>query len=350
MSRRSWYVYSRRKNEKPILPLETAQENRPVIEWRKEDLPLLVTGVRVVTDVSLADLVPFIDWTFFFTAWELKGTFPKILEHPKYGEAARELFDNARALLDQIVEKQWLEPRGIYGFWPANSEGDDVVVRSSHGHTRFPMLRQQAAKAGEDPYFSLSDFVAPKETQLDDHIGAFAVSCGHGTDELVARFEADHDDYSAIVAKALADRLAEAYAEFLHQRARRDWGYGADEQFTNDELIAEKYRGIRPAYGYPACPDHTEKVKLFGLLGAKQVGIELTESMAMLPAASVSGLYFAHPKSRYFTVGRLGRDQVVDYAKRKEISLEEAERWLRPNLGYDPDSNVTIATPLRTSA
>ena len=343
----------RAKNEKPILPLATARENRPVIEWNAEDVPEpAFTGRRVVTDVGLEDLVPYIDWTFFFTAWELKGTFPKILDHAKYGEAARELYDNARTLLDRIVKEKWLEPRGVYGFWPANSEGDDVVVydNSERGRVRLrlPMLRQQAAKAGDDPYFALSDFIAPRETGLCDHIGGFAVSCGHGAAELVARFETDHDDYSAIVTKALADRLAEAYAECLHARVRRDWGYGIGEDLSNEELIAEKYRGIRPAYGYPACPDHTEKTKLFDLLGATEVGIELTESMAMLPAASVSGVYFAHPKSRYFTVGRLGRDQVLEYAERKGVSLQEVERWLRPNLGYDPDAGAAL--PLRSTA
>ncbi len=331
------------KNKKPLLPLETARENRPNIRWTREHVAKpSFTGRRVVTDVTLEELRRYIDWTFFFTAWELKGVYPKILRHPTYGEAARELFENGNQLLDEIIEKKLLEPRAVYGFFPAHSDGDDIVVYEDEARTkvrvRFPMLRQQSAKAGDDPYFSLADYVAPVSSGLGDYVGGFAVSCGHGVQELVARFEAEHDDYNAILTKALADRLAEAYAELLHERARKDWGYGQEEDLSNEELIAEKYRGIRPAYGYPACPDHTEKTKLFELLDAPERGITLTESMAMLPAASVSGLYLGHPKSRYFTLGRIDQDQVEDYAARKGMTREQVETWLRPNLGYDPDA------------
>ena len=281
----------------------------------------------------------------FFAAWELKGRFPAILEHPQYGQAARELYEHAKALLDRIVREQRLTARGAYGIWPANSDGDDVIVYEGIRNqesgirgekARFNMLRQQEEAGDGRPYWSLADFIAPRESGVLDYIGAFAVTAGLGTDDLVLAFERDHNDYDAIIVKALADRLAEAFAEYLHARARREWGYGADERLSADDLIAERYRGIRPAFGYPACPDHSEKRKLFDLLHAEQVGIELTESFAMAPAASVSGLYFAHPKAKYFTVGRLGRDQVEDYARRKGISVPEAERWLTPNLGYDP--------------
>ena len=283
------------------------------------------TGRREIDDVKLADLVDYIDWTFFFTAWELKGKFPAILESEKYGEAARELYEHGRKLLDDIVAKGSIQTAGAYGFWPANSDGDDIVLWSDASRsselTRFPMLRQQI------------------DSGLEDYVGAFAVTACLGADALADGFEKDHDDYHSIMVKALADRCAEAFAELMHQRARREWGYGAGESFSNEDLIAERYRGIRPAFGYPACPDHTPKRILFDLLDAPSVGIELTDSCAMTPAASVSGLYFAHPEARYFTVGRLGRDQVGDYAKRSGMSEAEAERWLAPNLGYEPDES-----------
>jgi 5-methyltetrahydrofolate--homocysteine methyltransferase len=305
-------------------------------------------GVRVLDPVPLAEIVPYIDWTFFFAAWELKGRFPAILEHPQYGHAARELYDNARTVLDRIVRERSIQARAVYGFWPANADGDDVVIRdpgfgirdsgfAAHTElTRFPMLRQQEQMADGTPHLSLSDFIAPIESGYTDYLGAFAVTAGLGADDLARTFEQQHDDYHAIMVKALADRCAEACAEWLHARARRDWGYGADEQLTQADLQTERYRGIRPAFGYPACPDHSEKRRLFDLLGAERVGIALTESFAMTPAASVSGLYFANAASRYFTVGRLGRDQVEDYARRKIASLAETERWLLPNLGYEP--------------
>ncbi len=325
------------KRNKALLPYETARENGMPVAWKAADVPRApFLGRRVVEDVTVADLVRYVDWTFFFHAWELKGKFPRILEHPDHGEAARELFEHAQELLDRIVREKLVEPRGVYGFWPANADGDDVVLYTDEERAgelvTLPMLRQQAAKGGEDPYLSLADFVAPKATGLADHVGGFAVTAGIGVAELVQRYERDHDDYNAIMVKAIADRLAEAFAEMLHERVRRQW-YASDERLSNDELIAEKYRGIRPAYGYPACPDHTEKPKLFELLGAPELGITLTETYAMSPAASVSGLYFAHPASRYFMVGRIGEDQLADYARRKGMTVEEARRWLAPNLG-----------------
>ncbi|MDX6397207.1 MAG: 5-methyltetrahydrofolate--homocysteine methyltransferase [Gaiellaceae bacterium] len=309
------------KERRPLLPLEAARANRQPLVYDDLAVPSF-TGVKPVAP-SLAELRAYIDWQFFFHAWELKGKFPAILERPE----ARELYDDATELLDEIVHDGSLQPRGVYGFWPAHSEGDDVVLA---GGGRFPMLRQQSDWGDSRPNRSLADYVAP----ADDHVGAFAVAI-HGADELSARYEAEHDDYKAIMVKALADRLAEAFAEWLHLQARRDW-YDPGASPTGEELIAESYRGIRPAFGYPACPDHSEKRTLFELLGAESVGLALTESYAMTPAAAVSGLYFGHPDSKYFAVGRLDRDQVADYAARKGIDVAEAERWLRPNLAYEP--------------
>ena len=333
---------------RPILSWADATQNRLDLRVTAEGLAVpSFTGTRLV-DVPLETIVPYIDWTFFFAAWELKGRFPAILDHPQYGASARELYDQGRTLLDRIVRERLLTVRGVYGFWPARSAGDDIVVYqpgpAEAGHygddetrelLRFNMLRQQEQQSDGTPNLSLADFVAPADSGLDDYIGAFAITAGLGAEELAIGFERDLDDYHAIMVKALADRLAEASAEWLHARARADWGYGAGEQLSNQDLIAERYRGIRPAFGYPACPDHSEKYKLFDLLQAERAGIALTENGAMTPAASVSGLYFAHPQARYFTVGRIGRDQVESYAARKGIGVEEAERWLRPNLGYD---------------
>ena len=268
-----------------------------------------------------------------------------MLEHPKYGEAARELWTTAQEILGRIVTEKRLRASGVYGFWPAASEGNVVVLYEDAARQveacRLPMLRQQQAKTDDRPYLCLADFVAPAaEAGLRDHVGAFAVTAGIGVEALVKEYEAKHDDYSAIVVKALADRLAEAFAELLHQRARREWGYGADERLAKEDLEAERYRGIRPAYGYPACPDHSENGKLFDLLQARAMGLELTEHFAMTPAASVSGLYFAHPQARYFAVGKIDRDQVERYARDKRVSIEEAERWLAPNLGYEQVQKV----------
>jgi 5-methyltetrahydrofolate--homocysteine methyltransferase len=323
------------KGRKPLLRLEEARANRTPIDWHEEDLAVpSFTGSRLV-EAEVAALRGYIDWTFFFHAWELKGRFPAILDDPQRGEAARELYSNANALLDEIVESGSLTTRGVYGFWPATAEGDDVVLNGpADGQVRFPMLRQQADHADSRPNRSLADFVAPAATGLGDHVGAFVVAI-HGGEELADRFAAEHDDYSAIMVRALADRLAEAFAEWLHKQARREW-YAPDERLAGEALIAERYRGIRPAYGYPACPDHSEKETLVRLLDAERAGIGLTESFAMTPPPSVSGLYFGHPQARYFSVGRIGRDQVEDYARRKEIERAEAERWLRPNLAYEP--------------
>ena len=302
------------------------------IQWRAQDLSTpSFTGPRTI-QASIETLRPFIDWTFFFTAWELKGRYPQILDHPDHGDAARSLFDDGQELLDEIQRDGSLQAKGVYGFWPAHAEMDDIVL--STGLT-FPMLRQQVQK-DEGPNRSLADFVAPADSGLTDHIGAFAVTTGLGVEELAKRYEAALDDYRAIMVKALADRLVEAFAEYLHQEARIAWGYQR-ELLSDDELVGERYRGIRPAFGYPACPDHVLKRRLFELLGAHEIGMDLTEHMAMTPAASVSGLYFGHPQSRYFNVGRIGKDQVEDYARRLGESVTEAERWLRPNLAYDPD-------------
>jgi len=288
--------------------------------------------------VPVADIAPYIDWTFFFAAWDLKGRFPAILDHPQYGYAARDLYAAAQSLLDRIAQDRSLTASGVYGFWPAVSEEDDIVLYRDRERTgelvRFNLLRQQETMASDQPNLSLADFVAPRTSPATDYLGAFAVTAGIGAGDLALAFEREHDDYSAIIVKAIADRLAEAFAAYLHARARREWG--VDRGVTPEEAIAERHRGIRPAFGYPACPDHSEKFKLFELLGAREAGIDLTEHAAMVPAASVSGLYFAHPQARYFTVGRIGDDQVASYARRKGQSTEQVERWLSSNLAYEP--------------
>jgi 5-methyltetrahydrofolate--homocysteine methyltransferase len=336
------------KRVRPLVSFLEANARGSLIEWRPEDVPgPAFVGRQTLEAYPLEEIARYIDWTFFFTAWELKGRFPQILQHPKYGSAAQELYAAGQKLLETIIKGKLLTARGVYGFWPAASEGNDIVLFTDDSRAtellRFHMLRQQQDKPegaggreGEHRFRCLADFIAPRQAGLADHLGAFAVTAGIGADDLVHRFERDHDDYQAIMAKALADRLAEAFAELLHERARRDWGYGLDERLTNEDLIAEKYRGIRPAFGYPACPDHTEKDKLFGLLEARKLGLELTEHFAMIPAASVSGLYMAHPQARYFNLGRIGRDQIEDYARRKGMTVAEVERWLQPHLGYDP--------------
>jgi 5-methyltetrahydrofolate--homocysteine methyltransferase len=325
--------------ERPLLSYEQARRNRLQIDFATTPPATpSFTGARQV-DVDLSELVPYIDWTFFFAAWELKGRFPAILDHPQHGEAARDLYAQAQRLLDRIVNGKLLRARGVYGFWPANTDGDDIILYREPRSTpfdRFPMLRQQEVIADNKPNRSLADFIAPIDSGLTDYVGAFAVTAGLGASELADRFAADHDDYSSIIVKALADRLAEAFAEYLHAQARRDWGYGSAEQLSSADLLAEKYRGIRPAFGYPACPDHSEKARLFDLLRARAIGMELTEAGAMLPAASVSGLYFSHPQAKYFNIQRIGLDQVQDYARRKQMPVAEVERWLRPVLAYSP--------------
>ncbi|MGZ4395767.1 MAG: vitamin B12 dependent-methionine synthase activation domain-containing protein, partial [Gaiellaceae bacterium] len=314
------------RTARPLLLHRDAVANRAQLDFDDLSVPAF-TGTRVV-EPALETLRDYIDWTFFFAAWELKGRFPKLLDDPEKGEAARELYANANELLDEIVAGGLLRARGVYGFWPASADGEDVVL---DGGLRLPMLRQQTVHPDGRPNLSLVDYVAPG----GDHLGAFAVTI-LGADELAGRFEAELDDYRAIMVKALADRLAEAFAEHLHELARRDW-YETGDRMTGQELIEERYRGIRPAFGYPACPDHSEKRALFELLDAPSIGVELTESFAMLPAASVSGLYFAHPQARYFAVGRVGLDQVQDYARRKGEDVSEVERWLRPSLAYEPE-------------
>jgi 5-methyltetrahydrofolate--homocysteine methyltransferase len=330
------------RRAKALLSLAEARERQIPIQWNAADIAApAFTGIRVLGDCPLRDITPFIDWTPFFHAWELRGRYPGILEDPAVGGKAKELFDDAQKLLDEIVSHKLLTARGVYGFFHANRVGDDVEAYANEERrdvlTTFHTLRQQLQKPDGQYNLALADFIAPRSTGLADYLGAFAVTSGIGLESLCERFEKDHDDYSSIMAKALADRLAEAFAELLHKRAREDWGYGKAEQFSYEDLIRERYRGIRPAPGYPACPDHSEKRLLFDLLQVeKHTGIYLTESLAMLPASSVSGLYFAHPEARYFAVGKIGRDQILDYHVRKRMDLRTVERWLGPNLNYDP--------------
>jgi 5-methyltetrahydrofolate--homocysteine methyltransferase len=325
-----------------LVPYADALRQRFTTDWATVDIPKpSFTGTQTLDDFSLDEIRAFVDWSPFFLTWELRGKYPKILDDPKLGDAARKLFDDAQELLQKIIDERLLTARGVYGFWPAASDGDDIIVYADDSRSseqcRFHALRQQWERKGQSMFHSLADFIAPIGSGREDYVGGFAVTTGIGCDELAARFDAQHDDYNAILTKSLADRLAEAFAELLHARARRDWGFGQNEQLTNDELIAERYRGIRPAPGYPAQPDHTEKRTLFTLLDAEPAtGIRLTEHFAMHPAASVSGLYFAHPEARYFAVDRLLRDQVEDYARRKGQSVTETERWLSSNLGYEP--------------
>ncbi len=334
-------TYENRTPRAPLVPFGEACQRRPALEWSEETIAVPeFTGVRVDDDFPLAALVSYIDWTPFFTAWELRGRYPAILEDALVGGEARKLFDDARDLLRDIVDRRLLRARAAWGFFPAQANGNDIILYDGAARsevlTTFHMLRQQRPRSADGPCFALSDFVGPEGTR--DYIGAFTVTTGIGLDELVAGYEADHDDYQAIMAKALADRLAEALAENTHQRARRAWGYGQEEDLEDEGLIQEKYRGIRPAPGYPACPDHTEKRRLFDLLEVeRRIGVDLTESYAMNPASSVAGLYFGHPGARYFNVGKIGRDQVEDYARRKRTTVDTIERWLAPNLDYEPE-------------
>jgi 5-methyltetrahydrofolate--homocysteine methyltransferase len=327
--------------KQPTVSIEVARSRRTPIVWRAEDLSApRFTGVRVLDDFPLATLREFIDWSPFFHTWGLKGIYPRILEDERQGAQARQLFQEGNALLDAIVEKKLITAKGVYGLFPANAVGDDVDLYADDIRDkvrgRFHFLRQQAHKEGSEPCRSLADFIAPKETGLRDYIGAFAVTSGIGLKELGDSYRAKNDDYNAIMAEALADRLAEAFAECLHKRVRDEWGYGCSENLSTDDMIHEKYRGIRPAAGYPACPDHTEKGTLWRLLDVEaNTGIKITESFAMWPGSSVSGLYFAHPEARYFSLGKIERDQVADYSERKGMDVHEVERWLGQNLNYD---------------
>jgi 5-methyltetrahydrofolate--homocysteine methyltransferase len=333
-------AHATRAAKSRLIPITAARKNRVRLDWNTfEPAVPHELGIHVFDDYPLAELVDYIDWSPFFQAWELKGRYPEILEDPNMGEQARILHADARRLLDRIVSEGLLDARAVVGLFPAHRVGDDLEVlavdsewRTVHG------LRQQFEKKDGRPNVCLSDFVAPKESGITDHIGAFVVTTGLGLDELCASLEEKLDDYGSIMAKALADRLAEAFAERLHERVRRDlWGYEVGDGQSHADLVSENYSGIRPAPGYPACPDHTEKSTLFSLLDAERhTGVSLTESYAMLPGASVSGWYFAHPEAQYFGLGRIGKDQVADYADRKGISMAEAERWLQPNLGYEP--------------
>ena len=335
--------HARGQAEKVRASLAQARANRLKLDWKDYAPPKpAFLGTRAFESYDLAELARYIDWTPFFQAWELRGAYPRILQDEKYGEAARPLFDDAQAMLKQLIAETWLKANAVVGFWPANSVGDDIELYADDTRktklATLHTLRQQMQRDPGKPNLALADFVAPKETGIADYIGAFAVTAGIGEEDVARRFERANDDYSKILVKALADRLAEAFAEALHQKVRKElWAYAPEESLGNEELIAETYRGIRPAPGYPAQPDHTEKRTLFKLLDAEQAtGLKLTEFCAMWPPAAVSGLYFSHPDSRYFGLGKIGRDQVEDYAARKGWSVQEAERWLGPNLNYDP--------------
>lgn len=333
--------HANKRNQKAMASIADAQANRQPIEWKAEDIVKpTFTGAKLIDDVSLEEICEFIDWTPFFQTWDLHGKYPKILTDEVVGVEATKLFNDAKALLDQICKEKWLQNKAVVGVWPANAVGDDIEVYKDEDRSevieKFHMLRQQVKKSEKGFNHSLADYIAPKSTGLADYIGGFVVTAGIGIEPYIERFEKDHDDYNSIMLKALADRLAEAFTELLHQKMRKElWGYDASETLKNEDLIKESYRGIRPAPGYPACPDHLEKPTIFKLLNASELtGVELTESMAMYPTASVSGWYFAHPDSKYFGVGKINKDQVAQYAKRKGVDIEYAEKWLSPNLNY----------------
>jgi 5-methyltetrahydrofolate--homocysteine methyltransferase len=328
--------YNSKKQDKVFLKIEEARKNQYQIDLNKTTPAPSFTGTKVIENFPLEELVPYIDWTPFFHTWELRGSYPKIFEDSFVGEEAKKLFDDAQVLLKRIVDQKLFTAKAVIGFWPANATGDDILLDVDGSKVAIHTLRQQAEKPKGEPYYALSDFIAPKESGVQDYFGGFALTTGHGCDELVAEFDQDHDDYNSIMTKALADRLAEAFAEKLHELVRKDyWGYAKEESLGNEDLIKEKYQGIRPAPGYPACPDHTEKGILWELLDAEnKIGLKLTESFAMYPTAAVSGFYLSHPESRYFGLGKIDKDQIADYARRKEMDLATTERWMSPNLGY----------------
>ncbi|MDX2227603.1 MAG: methionine synthase, partial [Verrucomicrobiae bacterium] len=335
--------FENKRAGQPMLAIELARAKAQVYDWDAAQIAVPdFTGRRMLRDFPLTEIVPYIDWSPFFHTWELRGRYPRIFEDATVGEQARKLFEDAQKLLARIVDQKRLKASAVYGFWHANRVGDDVELYADPTRekrlTTFHFLRQQAQKTEGQPYHCLADFIAPRESGVTDYLGTFAVTTGQGLPELCAEFDRDHDDYNSIMAKALADRLAEAFAELLHKKAREHWGFGRVEHLSNEQLIREEYRGIRPAPGYPACPDHTEKRILWELMEVqKEAGIELTESCAMMPASSVSGMYFGHPESKYFAVGKLERDQMLDYHLRKGTTLQEVEKWLGPWLNYDPE-------------
>ena len=336
-------VASYRDRQQKLVPYADALANRFTTDWANVqiDKPAF-TGVKVLKDFSIADIRPYIDWSPYFMTWELKGKYPKIFDDKVVGEVAREVYDNANKMLDQMIADGSLSANAVYGFWPAASDNDDIILYTDESRStelsRLHCLRQQWERKGQKDFRSLADYVAPHDSGREDYVGGFVVTAGIGAEELANKYKADLDDEQAITVQAVADRLAEAFAELMHETARKDWGFGATEGLSKEELISEKYRGIRPAAGYPACPDHTEKRTLFDLLDAeKNTGVELTSSYAMTPGAAVSGLYFGHPEARYFAVDRMTKDQVEDYAKRKGLPLNEVERWLGPNLAYEPE-------------
>jgi 5-methyltetrahydrofolate--homocysteine methyltransferase len=330
------------KKGQALVPLESARANAFRIDWRRYSPPRpRWLGRRLLRDHNLAEIARYIDWAPFFQTWDLAGSYPRILQDPVVGEAARNVFAEGQAMLKKVISGKWITANAVFGLYPAASAGDDIEIYPDESRSRAAMtwhcLRQQSQKPDDRANLCLADFLAPRESGVPDYAGVFAVTTGIGVDARVEAFEKAHDDYSALMLKALADRLAEAFTELLHERVRKEyWGYAAGEKFSGAELIAEKYRGIRPAPGYPACPDHTEKAALFDLLQASEAGITITENYAMLPASSVSGFYLAHPEAQYFAVGKIGADQAADYARRKALALKQTERWLAPNLAYEP--------------
>ena len=333
--------HASRQSVKSFVPIEEARQKGLVTDWKKADITTpSFLGVKVFKDFDLNLIRQRIDWSPYFFTWELKGKFPQILKDPVIGAEAQRVYDDANVLLDEIIDKKLLKANGVIGFFPANSVGDDIELYKDDDRRQvldvLYNLRQQIIVSPDQPLLSHADYIAPKSSGIKDYIGAFAVTTGIGLDEMVKKFEADLDDYKSIMAKAVADRLAEAFAELMHEKVRKElWGFAKDENLSNDQIILGQYRSIRPAPGYPACPDHTEKATLFKLLDAtKNTGITLTETFAMFPTAAVCGLYFAHPQSKYFAIGKIAQDQIIDYANRKKMPKEVAEKWLGPNLGY----------------
>jgi len=348
---RARVAHENKRPSKPLLSLDEARRRRFRTDWKTVDVPApAFTGLKVIDELPLREIRDYIDWSPFFHAWEIRGRYPALLDDPETGPRCRELFNDAQKLLDRLLDEKLIHGKAVYGFFPAAQICDDIELYTDDTRreilTTFHTLRQQMDKPEDQPNYALADFIAPKDAGRRDYLGLFALTTGLGVEDLAREFEKDHDDYNAILTKALADRFAEASAEWLHRQARLAWGFGKDENLTNEELIKEQYRGIRPAPGYPACPDHTEKRLLFDLLRAeKNAQVSLTENFAMSPASSVSGFYFAHPEAKYFGVGMISRDQVEDYARRKGLDIPTVEKWLAPSLNYDPDKPAPAAKP-----